>query len=510
MRSASVAVVVLTALMVAAWGSARPAATPRYDRVVLQECVGREAFVFPPVPGISDRLLGAEVGGADVDLPLVVAFGDTLRQARARLQLGVRAAKDSFGVTRVTAHGQDGTVVWAVIGGMKEYAGVNPAALRAAEAQLTAQAKALVARCITESKNAASRTTPATPWRLTKLVTPHGWSECSARLINERDQVVGYCTVTEAGGGTAASHAFLWSGGKATDLGDFISLAINVRGEVIGVRDRAVPAATSDRTVATSAFLWKEGRLINLSVSGVPFTNLAAINDRGQIVGTIKSKKGAVRGFLWQDGKMIDLGARSPRAINNRGEILGTIETKNGVRAFVWRDARVTNLSTLGGDGVEPVAINDRGQVVGTSYTKAGKQHAFLWQRGRMTDIGPFTPIAINEHGQVVGSSYTSKGHQRSLLWENGRTTDLGTLGGPDAGAVAINNRGEIVGMSTTATGASHAFVWENGKMFDLPTLGGLSRSAAGIDNTSRVIGSSETAGARSHAVVWILRHPQP
>ena len=63
------------------------------------------------------------------------------------------------------------------------------------------------------------------------------------------------------------------------------------------------------------------------------------------------------------------------------------------------------------------MAINDRGQVVGWSQTKAKDKygepiaHAFLWQNGRMRDLGTLPgesnsgATAINERGQVVGSS---------------------------------------------------------------------------------------------------------
>ena len=60
---------------------------------------------------------------------------------------------------------------------------------------------------------------------------------------------------------------------------------------------------------------------------------------------------------------------------------------------------------------------------------------------------------ALRRSGQIVGWSQT-KGHKnRVFLWENGRMTDLGTLGGResdldylDADTQTINNQGEIIG----------------------------------------------------------------
>src|SRR6266849_5364546 len=67
---------------------------------------------------------------------------------------------------------------------------------------------------------------------------------------------------------------------------------------------------------------------------------------------------------------------------------------------------------------------------------------------------------AINERGQVVGASGTASGKQHAFLWQNGKMTDLGTLGGRGSHPRAINGRGQVVGDSATASGKQHAFLW--------------------------------------------------
>jgi probable HAF family extracellular repeat protein len=85
----------------------------------------------------------------------------------------------------------------------------------------------------------------------------------------------------------------------------------------------------------------------------------------------------------------------------------------------------IIDLGTLpGGDGSIAFGINDSGLVVGACETASGYQHACLWNKGKITDLGTLpggedysTANAINSRGQVVGRSNTASGEYHALLW---------------------------------------------------------------------------------------------
>src|SRR5215218_9606207 len=175
-----------------------------------------------------------------------------------------------------------------------------------------------------------------------------------------------------------------------------------------------------------------------------------------------------------------------PVGINELGQVVVN-SNRSGVpsrcHAFVRQDRKVTRLSTLGGSSTCASAINERGQVVGSSSTSTGREHAFLWQAGRMRDLGTLpggrisAAVALNERGQVVGWSTTRSGARHAFLWQRGRMRDLGTLGGRNSKAADINESGWVVGTGDLpASGPvpstcgypgdpdpgpfSHAFLW--------------------------------------------------
>lgn len=348
-----------------------------------------------------------------------------------------------------------------------------------------------------------------------------------ALAINEGGQVVGYAVASDG-----ASHAFLWQAGRMRDLDVGYAVAINDHGQIVGYKDVGDNRA---------AILWENGKARALASSGgtCASTMASAISGSGQAVGWGGDKENcslsmsiAVQAQLWEKGKRTTLAPMDSEAvaINERGHVVVNVWDR---QALVWRNGRTTTLGTLGGkyDPSYAASINERGQIVGYSRTAMGER-AFLWQKGKMRDLGTlpgakasfimgvtrvgdmnfsnYHPEAINDRGQVVGTSATANGTQHPFLWQNGGMTDLGILpGGKYSAQPSINERGQIVGTISSLKGATtveRAYVWQNGMMTDLGTLGGPSSFAAAINDHGQIVGSSTTKTGQTHAVLWTMR----
>jgi probable HAF family extracellular repeat protein len=206
------------------------------------------------------------------------------------------------------------------------------------------------------------------------------------------------------------------------------------------------------------------------------------------------------------------LGGRSAtaRGINPAGQIVGESYTEGGAglfHAFLWEKGLMTDLGTLpGGDFSGARGIDPAGRVVGFSY--AGPL-AVVWDDGVLTELSPeaaFPSVAnaINPSGQIVGS-FQSGLREHAFLWDKGVLTDLSALGGDlvTSLATAINPAGQVVGSSNTLNGERHAVLWSKGVITDLGTLGGERSDATGINPAGLVVGSSLTANGEIHAFLW-------
>jgi probable HAF family extracellular repeat protein len=268
---------------------------------------------------------------------------------------------------------------------------------------------------------------------------------------------------------------------------------------------------------------------------GLTSSFATAINNSDEIVGTeeiLGGEHGILerRGFLWKQGVMTDLTVTgynivSPEGINNRSQVVGYLDnsrffvppSSNPPRAFLWEKGVVIDLGILPGDtdGVSyAFAVNDRGQVVGE--VSSLQTRGFLWEKGVMRALNPLpshtssVAMAINNRGQVSGYSVGPEPdfQTSAVVWEpDGRIVQLDRLPGDDrAYAFGINNRGQVVGYSWDShSNEPHAVVWDDGAVIDLGVLPGYDYGsvAFAINNKGQVVGNFQSSFLPLRSFLW-------
>jgi len=120
------------------------------------------------------------------------------------------------------------------------------------------------------------------------------------------------------------------------------------------------------------------------------------------------------------------------------------------------------DLGTLGGNTASPRSMNNRGQIVGVSSIANGSHRAFLWQDGRMVNLGDSLAIddandehggsmavTISDNGIVTGSGLNPHALKRNGLRDAAHLVPKGF--GPDA----VSRNGVIVAREVPVAGGS-------------------------------------------------------
>lgn len=321
-------------------------------------------------------------------------------------------------------------------------------------------------------------------------------------------------------------------GYSVTDLGtlsgdaESAGFGINAGGQVAGVS--ATTAVLGCDYFAHHcdyhAFLYSSGSMTGLGdLPGGSASYGINVNDVGQVVGFGETSSTLEQAFLATNGTMISLGALPGGSdsiaygINDAGTVVGWADTSGGLwRAFQYGSTGMTDLGTLPGDGqAQAYGINNVGQVVGWSFPtddttgnlcllRVGNcpLHAFLYDNGSMAALenlpGATTSLAynINDAGQIVGDS-----GPHGFLDTGGVMTDISTLpGGTDSHAIDINNTGQVVGWAVASDGNPHATIYQNAALTDLnsliPSGSGWSLDYAyGINDAGQIVGFGTHAG---------------
>jgi probable HAF family extracellular repeat protein len=214
------------------------------------------------------------------------------------------------------------------------------------------------------------------------VINDFGGKESYYFDINNSKQIAGRNILADG-----FEKPILIENGKITDLANLggdggTARALNNKGQIVGSIDS--DGKLDDAFVNTAA-LWEKDatgayKLKNLGKFGADQASLREINDAGQIIGTTTSGKAAVAAT-----------ATTPA-------VASTLVSD----PFILRDGVFTKLGSLGGKTGTANGINQFGQVVGTSADKDGKNRAFVWNAGVITDLNSLVTAPITYNGAAV------------------------------------------------------------------------------------------------------------
>jgi probable HAF family extracellular repeat protein len=216
---------------------------------------------------------------------------------------------------------------------------------------------------------------------------------------------------------------------------------------------------------------------------GIPLSGASAINDSGQILSGLSlwDSTHGLQTVCNPPGSGF-----TANGLNNAAQAVGYQSGPHGYSApYFYSDGQATWIGYLPGDSAsQEHDLNDAGQVVGTSgttypggnYASFQARQAFVWSNGQRTALGILPGMnvsqgyGINSFGQVVGTASVSDGgfpysqtNGHAFVWDKGTMTDLNSLIDPALGwtlsvANDIGDQEQIVGTGTF-NGQTHAFL---------------------------------------------------
>lgn len=254
----------------------------------------------------------------------------------------------------------------------------------------------------------------------------------AATAINNNGQIAGTGQVLAANGYDTDSRGFIISGTQKKTIGLLDGVT---RGQtyVNGINDSGmVTGSTTALDWNQHAYVYNGSTMQDLgSVLGGAGSSVGKdINNLGVVVGEFQDNDGKSRAFAY-DGHTATVLSNTVQstanAINDQGQIVGSVYTNAGERAFLYEAGVMKDLGTLGGVISSAYGINASGMVVGMSTVADKTSHAFLYDGTSMVDLATLltgtgsgwlllSANGINDQGQIVGRGYYNGEYRGFIL----------------------------------------------------------------------------------------------
>ena len=193
--------------------------------------------------------------------------------------------------------------------------------------------------------------------------------------------------------------------------------------------------------------------------------------------------------------------------VNLQGHMTGYDQSIGG--AFFYDGSQVTPIAVVPGSdylgaGVsQGKGINGHDQVAGwfipsPGQYNSGAHHAFVWQAGTLTDLGPgdngcsAEATAINDSGVVAGwVDIASRCGNRTAFYWDGAMHRVGCpMGFNDCMPWAINASGDILGYGLGGEAGIRAYLWHAGQFHLLEADGWTLTYATGLNDKGQIVGN--------------------
>jgi len=237
-------------------------------------------------------------------------------------------------------------------------------------------------------------------------------------------------------------------------------------------------------------------RYTKLRLAGENTVSATGVDDKDQVVGSYRDRKGDYHGFVWDKGAFtqVDVGT-ALIAVNAKGLALG-----EGTLDFTY-DIATGQQQTLEKIYYElrGQGISGRGVVVGgASRSPHPKGQGFIAKaNGKHIELltvpgNMFQTFArgINDAGVVVGDDQPTKGAASGFMYQSGTYTSFNPPGAVMTYPTFITDDGVAGGYYIDASGQQHGFTMTGGVFTTIDPPGATFSSVIGIGPAGEVVGT--------------------